>query len=743
MDGLLTAKELAQHLGITKQAVMKRAEKESWPFQNGNGKGGSHRKYPLASLPADIQKAVVAKQGAPTAMLPALAPEAALEVVGQRMPLGSFTEGLTDGNGLSLTAWTPETAISEKDLRDPRVRRILAIIREAEAMPRTWTQGRRRWIESIATRHDCSFQAVYRWMKKYEKRGIAGIVHTKATREKPRAWTPEAVDFWIGLALKKEHRKVDLRALYTDALAIEAQRRGWKIGTYESARWWYDRRVTPQLLALQKGGLRALDNVLPPVLRDYSDLQPFEMLVGDQHRFDFWVVDDDTGEVFRPEGYFWQDLRTRIIYGAAIDHRYDAWLIGLALRVGIAIFGAFGSIYTDNGRPELSRYLAGILADMRSLGLEWERTLDVPVDVLDVEAEDVHPAVIVPGTHRKAIVKNAKAKMIEGTFDRIEQILRSRFRLAGSVKRLSDDIHHQDVDQAEAQVLAKAGKLPLFSEFALALYRACDFYNRQKPHRGVLSEWAWTPKPREVTPFDCLRACYENGWRPRDVSSRAADLIFLEKDHRTVNLGRIQYKGDAFEHEALLTLNGQKVDIRVNPLSDEGLIVFHRGQYLCLATPVEYSSMKDRDLAARKIIEKRTRRSRFAEEYRRITAGIPDLRTYSEVPRTEKVAALIEADKRKIARERQEFSRTLTPEELEAGVKQLEAAQGATPARRKPLPARPGFFLDDFSRYEWCIKYTAAGGELPADDCAWKAAYEARMSPDQLDYWKTVQEYGE
>ena len=32
MDGLLTAKELAQHLGITKQAVMKRAEKESWPF---------------------------------------------------------------------------------------------------------------------------------------------------------------------------------------------------------------------------------------------------------------------------------------------------------------------------------------------------------------------------------------------------------------------------------------------------------------------------------------------------------------------------------------------------------------------------------------------------------------------------------------------------------------------------------------------------------------------------------------
>ena len=96
--------------------------------------------------------------------------------------------------------------------------------------------------------------------------------------------------------------------------------------------------------------------------------------------------------------------------------------------------------------------------------------------------------------------------------------------------------------------------------------------------------------------------------------------------------------------------------------------------------------MKDRDLAARKIVEKRSRRRRFAEEYRHITAGIPDLRTYSEVPRAEKVAALIEGDKRKIAKERQEFSRTLTPEELEAGVAQLEAAQGLH-ARTAQAPA--------------------------------------------------------
>ena len=33
---------------------------------------------------------------------------------------------------------------------------------------------------------------------------------------------------------------------------------------------------------------------------------------------DDWVVDEDMGEVLRPEGYFWQDLRTRCLYGGVM-----------------------------------------------------------------------------------------------------------------------------------------------------------------------------------------------------------------------------------------------------------------------------------------------------------------------------------------------------------------------------------------------------------------------------------------
>lgn len=741
----LTASEIAQLLKISKQAVMKKANKEAWSFTEERTRGGSLRKYSLAALPGDIQNAYIYKEGESnpnlTALLPSLAPDAAKTALDILSPMDvpTMTSAMTE----TRPSWTPEMAISEKDLQDPRVRKILAVLREVDRMPSIWKDGRRKWVENVALRNGCTFQAVYRWIKRYEKKGIAGICHRKASAGKPKAWTLEAIDFWVSLCGKREHRAANRRALYDQHLMIEAHRRGWNIGTYASANGWFKKRWNPLLEAMQRGGLRALDNVLPPILRDYSDLKPFEILVGDQHRFNRWVVDEETGEVYRPEGYLWQDLRTRIIYGAALDRKYDAWLIGLALRIGIGIFGAFDSIYTDNGKPECSRYLTGILANMRSLGMEWRMTDDAVMDLLDVDGEDIDPHIIVPGVHRKAVVKNAKAKMIEGTFDVVEGIMSSRFLLPGQTKRLSDDIHWQDIDHAEALSLAKEGKLLTGREHALALYRTVDWYNREKAHRGVKREWSWKSAPAQTTPFDCLRACYEGGWRPRMVSKEAADLLFLARDRRIVDRGRIQFNNEFWEHDALLTYHKRRLDIRYNPMTLDELHVFLSGQYLCTALPVEKSSMIDRELASRKIAEKRERRKRFAEEFRRISAIAPDFREYSQVPAVERAAALIGQEKKKQAAERLEFFRELSPEELAAGVAELEALQEQKPQQTKPLPARPTLFLSDCDRHLWCVKYESLGGRLTDEDKAWMEAHEAQMTEAERARWQFEREYAQ
>jgi len=51
-----TAKEIAEIMGKSKQAIQKRAKKESWQYVTGNGKGGDHAKYALPALRAEIQR---------------------------------------------------------------------------------------------------------------------------------------------------------------------------------------------------------------------------------------------------------------------------------------------------------------------------------------------------------------------------------------------------------------------------------------------------------------------------------------------------------------------------------------------------------------------------------------------------------------------------------------------------------------------------------------------------------------
>ena len=714
----VTVKEIGDILRISKQAVTKRAKKENWLHEIGSNRMMA---FQVRSLPSDVQKAIVAEKDVAPDLLPVLSPEAALEAAKKLtgdlpVSLGAYP--------LNKDSWTPETAISQEVIRDPKVTKWTRIIQEAQNVPKGWK--RRAWVEAVAVKHDTTFQTVYRKITSYEKKGLAGLHHTKSNRNQPKSWTPEAVDWWVGLVLKREHRKLGKNVLYA-ILQEEARKRGWDIGEYRSALWWLKQKTNPQLYALQRGGLRALDNTLPPVLRDYSDLAPFEILVGDQHRFDFWVMDEETGAIFRPEGYFWQDLRTRCFYGGALDRKYDSYLMGLALRMGLRVFGAFGSIYTDWGKPETGQYMMGVMKDMRNLGLFVEREVDVPLDIdPGTEAEDINPCAIMPGTHKKAIVRNAKAKMIEGTFGNLERILRDVFMVPGYVKRLGAGQEENEIDEKEKERLAQRGRLLTFWEFAEKVLKAMDYYNREKGHRGVLKEWAWRPKPRTATPFDCLKACNLQGWKPVYLSPEAVDLIFLPRAQRIVDRGRVTFENDIYEHQALVEIEG-KVELRFDPMEPNWLLVFKDGRFLCQARPVEYSSMKDRTLAQRKIEEKRRIRKGFILEYRRLTSAIPDFREYSETPAIERAAALVTREQRAQFQELKDRFRERTPEELAAEVKKIE--------EYKPKANRP-IFRNEVDRYQWCLEQQ----ELEAADSAFLSEYEARMDEDTRAYWQIYKE---
>jgi len=734
------AKEIAEIIGWTKAGIIKRANKESWPYRLETTRGGKRKLYgPVQELPPDVQVAIVkaaVANGTPPLphQVPLLCPLAQAEAITASGGNGTRPVPKTVPHGLAA----PEKAVSPKMLADPKAAEKIRAVQEALACPAGWKK--RAWIEATAAKYGVSYQTIYKWIRKFETRGPDALSNHK--RRAPKAWDKEALAYWIGLCLKRSHRRLSLKALY-DALKAEAARRGWRIGSYHSARWHLEREVAKYgkeaLLAFRDGGLRALDYVLTPVLRSYADLEPFEILVGDQHRFDFWVVDDDTGRVFRPEGYLWQDLRTRIIFGGALSgEHYDTQTMLLALGIGCRVFGLPKAIYTDHGKPEESRTMSSVIRELSALAVSIETTSDLPaVEEEALLAQD-------PRTHRKAIVRNAKAKMIERTFQELERILVDVLRLPGYVKKLTGSKESQEIDQKEAERLAREGRLPTYFEFCAAFYKALDYYNREKPHRGVHREWPFRPKPPEskCTPLAYLAACMaQEGFRPRyaDEAILATIFLFREKRLRKVDRGLVRFRNYLYTHDDLLRLSGQWVEVRYDPYDPGWILVFHRGEFVCRAEAVEYSSMKDTELASRKLREKYEKHRFFLDLYRELTRGIPDLRQFSAVPKKERPKAVGKPKEEVPVISEEEFQRQLAELSVEPAKPEPQVDEEAFQrelAERAAMQEEMGpVFVYKSDRYMYLLERLAKGEAISAEDAAFMAEFEGEMDQAESSYW--------
>lgn len=726
--------EIASATGVGKRHIQSRSNREKWPYRSKEKNGQHSRVFPINSLPSEIQTKVAKKIGPSKLDIGALCPEARLVALRE-------ISGIQE---TSLSVFKQKAPNLEGAIWDKKTAERHMIAQEALNVPKG--HKRREWIKLVGLKYGKDRATVYKYIRKFKENGIAGLRHTNSTKGQAKAWDKEALGFWIGLVLKRAHRKISKKELYK-VLKAEAEKYNWKVGGYKNACYWIKKVVTPQLLALQNGGARELDNSLPPILRNYNDLRPFEILVGDQHRFDFWVIDDETGEVFRPECYLWQDLRTRLLYGGFPTRKYNSQDMGLSLRIGVKFFGLFEAVYTDHGRPELSHYIEGIVQEIRNPSVKTGELLDYPLDLSGVDHEEACCEIKIPGEHRKAIVRNAKAKMIEGTFDVLEGALRNHFRLPGYVKRLRNSSERQDIDEQEVRRLAETGKLPTWTDFVIAFYELLAWYNNEKVHRGVIKEWMWKPKPKTATPIDCVNMCIQDGWRPTKLSDEAIDLIFLAKESmpRTVDRGRIRFHNRIYEHANLITLTGRKVNVRYDPLDPEWILVFQNGEYICRAEPVEYSSMKDQNLAQRKIHEKAKLKKNCVQTYRNLTSGILDIRNFSTAPGIEKTAALVGKDKRKRANENRGLYYERTQEELDNEVIQLEVKVQESTLRtkaKKELPERPSYFRTDLDRFKWVIKQEIAGGVVLEDDQLFKLEYESRMDEGEREHWESVRQLG-
>ncbi len=724
MEPAFTAREYANWCGMTERSAQRFLAEQKIPFVM----EGRSRLYHSKDLTPDAQQRIVKGCHVSTGIVPVTPGHNSL------VP-ASLAQAVAD---------PPPQGLREDLLKDSRVQYCAGIVREASNVPDGCRA--RKWVEHVAQKHNLTPKTVYAFIAREKHGGLAAHRHTKKNKGKPKLWDEAALEFGIGLALKRQHRKMSEKAIYK-ALKAEADQRGWAVGGYRSFTLHLAKRLNPLLLALRDGGTRALDNILPPILRSYADLEPFEIVCGDQHKFDFWVQDDDTGAIFRPEGYFFVDLRTRGIYGLWLGKRYNSYGIGLALRFGCRFCGAFKSVYSDNGRLELSRYISGIVNEITLFGGCVGEEIDLPVDLSDEDPEEAACSVLVK--HRRAIVKNAKAKLIESFFRHFEALLRDEFKVPGHVKRLSASGEEQEIDELEIKKLAQAGKLLKFSDFLHTVFEAARFYNQKRPHRGVLKEWAWNPRPPEVTPSQCLTKCYEEGFTPVRISEEALDLAFLPKETRTVDRGRIRFRtprADLYEHSALAALHGQQVSIRFDSLDPGWILVYHNSEFICRALPVEYSSMKDMGVALRKIKEKAQAKKIVIAKYKLFESAAPDLTQYPTIPRLETNAKAVREKLETEGKYGKKLIGEPSAEQIEAEIRANEAVEShqanSAFVEVESSGNRP-VFENEVDRYKFVLHQEKQGVSLSTADRKFRMEFEAALDGDLRIMWACYKETNE
>jgi hypothetical protein len=181
-------------------------------------------------------------------------------------------------------------------------------------------------------------------------------------------------------------------------MAAEAEKQGWEIGSLASFyRKWGE--IPDAIRVFNQTGRRGLELMIKPaVLRDFSAYKVYEVLVGDQHIFDYTVFDDD-GEPIRPQMFAWADFRSRYFSGLwPVMGNYDQYAVGFALREACR-WGIPETLYTDWGRPERSNYVAQLRKQLS--GYAAFRNLDEDSEIM---------------AHHKAKPRNAQAKPIESWF---------------------------------------------------------------------------------------------------------------------------------------------------------------------------------------------------------------------------------------------------------------------------------------------------------------------------------------
>lgn len=599
--------------------------------------------------------------------------------------------------------------------------------------------------ETLSRKHSVSASSVKRYVAHIKRNGY----QPKEKSIRPIiAWDADALEFFkqFYLMAARDVGRCTVRNAYQQTV-LAAARNGWKIGSEQSA-YVHAREIHAALKLYVKGGNRALDNLFY-IARDLSNLRPFQIVVGDQHRFDFWVKDEQ-GVYFRPECYLWLDMRTRLVYGIAFDRNYNSRTVLRALKMGVERFGKFENTYNDNGTSEKAAVADYTIEQLQQYGMKFcdeGELYRTETGAYVVEGADGKMISVAKSRtewkkqNRRifANVKNAKTKPIERFFSTLEQILADRC-LPGYVAEINRSDAEQEESNRRLEWQKKSGYILSLEEFAKQVVAAVDCYE----HRihGTLKH-----SPRD----DLKNAAEKEGWQPAFIEPQDLYYLFLERCYATVRGDRItlngkQYIGPNLTQDMvksnrgnLAGLNRQKVELRYDPDNpDSGIwAIDPRDNQAVFLTPVVPVSMLDNEAASTALEWKRKNMKAVRDAYHSMTAEAPllfDPEKFKELNESRQAALAADAGSAVplLVNAATSEKTAMSDEEFRSLVAAKITVEPNIRDRAKPV------YLSPRDRYEALLSVIARKEKVSAADLAFMAEYEENMTDEQAAYFASV-----
>ena len=515
-------------------------------------------------------------------------------------------------------------------------------------------------VEEVVRKYGVSRSTVYNWIRavkgaKPQEENCQVLANSEVIDFKVESHTTcvDAIEYMVGTFLRNQR----VTHSYIVEKTIEkAKENGWRIGTRGTLMRLLAQaasQIAPAIVIKRGGSTAFTKSVAPLTSRDLLKYDSLDVIVGDQHIFDFLVL-DAKGNVVRPECYMFADMGSRFFLGfkGTLGH-YNSNDVAAAFYDACR-YGVPKAVYTDMGKPELSKHFEQLTKNMTGL-TEFFDYSKIKSDLTPTplqNGEGLTIAAIERVEHKVAIGRRPVSKPIEGFFAIIEKWLYDETGGVGYTKRVADPDENLKIIAA-AEKAKRQGKLLGYEEFFECVFRVFDRWNSH-----LISTDKIIPEERF---FENLK----QNPRPR-IDERFLDFMILPEKIVHVRQSKIKLNGMEYYHPELSRYSSEfakenRVLVKYHPDMPEKVYILDVRTKDFIAIPIIKNKINPKnpdEVAASMETQNHLRKmwTNFCKKYEpkgedlsKKTRHIPMEKAAEKAERQEEVLRIVKESKKKVS----------------------------------------------------------------------------------------------